>query len=70
MCTVKTLQPVGEDCETGQNAQWSVILDTTDVQRSPQNTDDQHCFSMPCPFVLISHQFKPLTRNKNKLRTN
>ena len=33
--------------------------------RSPQNTDDQHCFSMPCLFVLISH-FKPLT----EIRTN
>ena len=38
------------------------------VQISPQNTDDQHCFSMPCLFVLISYHFKLLTEIKNKLR--
>ena len=33
-------------------------------------TDDQHCFSMPCLFVLISHHFKSLKKEqtKNKLR--
>ena len=36
------------------------------MQRSPQNTDDQNCFSMPCLFVLISHHLKPLT----EIRTN
>ena len=54
---------MGEDCERGQNAQWSVILDFN-VKRSPQNTDIQCCFSMPCLFVLISHLFKPLTEIK------
>ena len=29
-------------------------LSWINVQGSPQNTDDQHCFSMPCLFVLIS----------------
>ena len=38
----------------------------TDVQRSPQNTDDQHCFSLPCLFVLISHHFKVVP----EIRTN
>ena len=40
-----------------------IVLNDT---RIPQN---QHCFSMHCLFVLISHHFKPL-RNKNKLRAN
>ena len=45
---ISMVKKVGEDCERGQNAQLS-------VQGSPQNTDDQHCFSMPCLSVLISH---------------
>ena len=36
------------------------------VPRSPQNTVNQYCFSMPCLFVLISYHFKPLT----EIRTN
>ena len=28
-------------------------------RRIPQN---QHCFSIPCLFVLITHHFKPLTK--------
>ena len=36
------------------------------VVETPQNTDHQHCFSIPCLLVLISHHFKPLT----EIRTN
>ena len=55
-----------EDCERGQNAQRSVILDK--CLRSLETTDDQHCFSMPCLFVLISHHFKPLTEIKTNYK--
>ena len=34
------------------------------IERSPQNTNDQHCYSMSCLFVLIYHHFKPLTEIK------
>ena len=44
------------------------------IERSPQNTDDQHWFSVPCLFVLISHHFIPLTKIEaeaaKKLRTS
>ena len=64
MFTVKTLQPVGEDCERRQNVQWPVILDKCIEIFSKYS--EWHCFSMPYLFVLISHHFKPLT----EIRTN
>ena len=41
----------------------NVFTVAVNVKKSPQNTDDQHYFSMPCLFVLISHNFKPFHRN-------
>ena len=40
------------------------------IERSPQNTDDQHCFSMPCLFCFDFLSFQSDHRNTNKLRTN
>ena len=40
------------------------------VQPFPQNTDEQQFFQMPCLFLLISLQLKPLTEIRTDARTN
>ena len=45
---------------------FTVVSNLDKCKGSPQITDDQNSFSMPSPFVLISHHLKPLTeKSKN-----